>query len=75
MKRKLYYVISPQLEEIDGIYETNGWRDVSVYDIFDNKPTEICDLTIHNESNSIDCIKDRLSELLVDVDNVELIQL
>jgi len=75
MKRKLYYVITPQLDDVDGFKESNGWKTISVYDVVDNTPTEICDLDVPESDNSIVSIKDRLAELLVDVDNIELIQL
>jgi hypothetical protein len=36
--KKLYFTISPDLEEIDEIFETNGNQTITCYSIQDNVP-------------------------------------
>lgn len=48
----LYYTVEKQLIDIDGIKETDGWKDITVYTIEDNIPKIMCKLTVLNENST-----------------------
>jgi hypothetical protein len=56
MKKIIYFVVTFQLEDIDGIKETNGNKDIYLYEIIDNKPINIGNLVANNESGSMEAI-------------------
>jgi hypothetical protein len=63
MKKKLFYVVRLDLENIDGeIFETTGIKYVQVYDMVDNVPTKFCDLEIVIEDNSEEAIQEYLDD-------------
>jgi hypothetical protein len=47
--KKLYYTVTKQLNDFDGIEQTNGFKDIHIYDIVNNKPlliTEKMNITV-----------------------------
>lgn len=76
MKKKLYYVVSLDLENVDGdIFETTGIKYVRVYDMVDNVPTKFCDLEIVIEDNSEEAIQEYLDDNGHGDETFEFIQL
>lgn len=50
----LYYVVHKRLQDIDGIEETTGWKDITVYDI-DTQSFQlviICEFEAENTKSS-----------------------
>jgi hypothetical protein len=68
--KTLYYTVTKQLNDIDGFEETNGWKDIRVYAIKDNKMIVVNEIEVHNEDNSEEAILDTIED-----DEVYLIQL
>ena len=68
--KNIYYVIEKQLNDLDGVEETTGWKTVSMYtDANDDgiEPThgkliKIDDLEINIEDNTLDEIKEYLDD-------------
>jgi hypothetical protein len=52
--KTLYYTVTKQLNDIDGVEETNGFKDIRIYDIIDNKPLLITEIEAENEYSSLD---------------------
>ena len=75
MKKKLYYVVEKQLQELDGVEETTGWKEVTVYDIFDGVPEVFAKLDLENEESTEECIQDYLDDNGLGDDDFDLIQL
>lgn len=65
-KRKLYYSVDPQLENIDGCYETNGNQDITVYSIsrsgFEYVPKKQFSFVCSIEGND----EEKIREYLID---------
>ena len=70
--RIIYYVVQPQLEEVDEFQETNGWKDVRVYQIVDNDLKSMGSIEIPTEENSEEEI---LEYIMGDIDEDEIIKL
>jgi hypothetical protein len=70
--RIIYYVVQPQLEEVDEFQETNGWKDVRVYQIVDNELKSMGSIEIPTEENSEEEI---LEYIMGDIDEDEIIKL
>lgn len=62
MKKKLYFVVTYQLEEIDEIKETNGMKDIYIYDIVNNEPKLIGNFVANNESGSMEAIDEWIED-------------
>jgi len=63
MKKKLFYVVDLELQNVDGeILETTGNKFVRVYDIENNVPTKFCDLEIDITDNSEEAIQEYLDD-------------
>jgi len=75
MKKKLYYVVEKQLQELDGVEETTGWKEVTVYDIVDGVPEVFAKLDLENEESTEECIQDYLDDNGLGDDDFDLIQL
>ena len=75
MKKKLFYVVSPQLEDIDGIGETNGFKDINVYSIVGDNMENQFNIVCPLEENSEDEIEDYLIDNGMGDDEFELIQI
>ena len=87
-KKTLYYTAEKELQDIDGIEETTGYKKILVYNIVDNKPEAILEIDILSEDSSEDSIYHILDEhmngeiaeedkidLGVSVDEIEFVQL
>ena len=75
MKKKLYYVVEKELREIDGIEETTGHKNITVYEIYDNRTHKFFDIDVVNEDNSIEAIQEWLDDNGYSDDEFEFIQL
>jgi hypothetical protein len=63
MEKILYYVVNKQLETIGDIQEANGFKDITVYEIIDNKPKIFIQIEyVHNYENSETSIQEWLDE-------------
>jgi hypothetical protein len=72
---KLYYVVTKQLDDVDGFEETTGWKTITVYDI-DTQAMDlvvVTELEIANSINSEERISQKLD--LLEYSNYELVQL
>lgn len=74
---KVYYVVSKQLEDLDGFQETNGWKDVTAYVIKDSELVKIAEIELHNEDNTETMLLEHLEEeKLIDSNKtIQVIQL
>lgn len=75
MKKTLYYVVTPQLEDIDGIWENNGMKDITTYSIVNGGLEKQFDIECTIEDTSEDEIEDYLIDNGMGDDEFELIQL
>jgi hypothetical protein len=87
-KKKIYYTVEKELQDIDGIGETTGNKKILVYDIVNNKPEQLLEIDSFNEDNSEDSIyhildahmsgevdeEDKI-DLGVNIDDIEFVQL
>ena len=74
--KKLYYVVRPQLVGYNcEIPEHTGWKYITVFNITDNIPTEIVNLDVFHDEDSIHQIEQYFSEYLPEYSDCELIQL
>lgn len=73
--KKLYYIIKKQLQDNGDCEETNGWKNIIVYSITDNKPTLEFDIEAQISDVSVDCINDYLEDNGMGDDEYELIEL
>ncbi len=80
MKKKLFYVVEKELQDIDGIEETTGIKTISVYSI-GHKAVEgflmnkEFDIECTNEENSEEAINDYLIDNGMSDEEYELKQL
>ena len=44
--KTLYYTVEKELQDIDGIEETTGYKDIRVYDIVNNKPKLVVEINV-----------------------------
>ena len=76
MNKKLYYVVEKELEDIDGIGTTNGFKSISLYSIEDNVPISMGVIDgVHNDTKTNDAIEDYLCDNGYGDETFELIQL
>lgn len=75
MKKTLYFVVEKQLDDIDGVGTTNGLKEISVYDMVENKPVVFARIESDNEESSRDAIRNYLEDNGYGDDEFELIQL
>jgi hypothetical protein len=61
MKKKLFYVITKEVEMIGDFEETTGNKNITVYEIIDNVPKILTMIDVSNEDNSIECIQEWLN--------------
>ena len=75
MAKKLYYVVKPDLEDIDGIKETNGNKTVVVYSVVNGEIKE--DFYIEGDltENSQEMIKGYINDNGMGDDEFKLIEL
>jgi hypothetical protein len=70
--KKFYYVVRKQLQDVDGFEESNGWKDVSIYQIENNEPKLVEELEIENDSNSEEAVREFLTMYSHVTDNEEI---
>ena len=78
MKTKLYYTIEKQLENLDGVEETNGLADINLYEMKNNIPIRIGNLCIKIGFMGIEEeISDFIDEFVpeYDTDKIQFIRL
>jgi hypothetical protein len=75
MKKTLYYVVTPQLEDIDGILENNGMKNVTTYSIVNGKLEKQFDIECTIEDTSEDEIEEYLIDNGMGDDDFDFIQL
>ena len=66
--KKLFYVVEKELEDIDGVQETTGYKDIRIYDIVDNVPKLVDTITAENEYSTLDELKCFVKETIQDED-------
>lgn len=52
--KTLYYTVTKQLNDYDRVQETNGFKDIILYDIVDNKPKLVVEIEAENEYSDLD---------------------
>lgn len=63
MKKKLYYVVEPHLQNVDGeIMETDGNKTITVYEMVDNEPKEFATIEGDLTDESEELIQDYLDD-------------
>jgi hypothetical protein len=70
--RVIYYVEEPQLEDVDGFKETNGWKSIRVYQVVDKQLESMGYFEIGLSDDTEDEI---LSYIIEDIEEDELIKL
>jgi hypothetical protein len=72
MKKNLYYIVEKQLDDVDGFQETNGWKNIRVYEISDNKLIEVADFEVENTESSNVAILDNIEFEGFEIELIEL---
>jgi len=77
MKKKLYYAVKMQLNDIDGVMEGNGYKTITLYTIENNEPKEWFELDVLTTLSTIEEIKDWLIDNGYgdECDQIEMIEL
>jgi len=75
MKKKLYYVVDLELQDVDGFKETTGNKYVRVYDLSGVGLEKFCDLEIDITDNSEEAIQEYLDDNGHGDETFEFIQL
>jgi len=52
MKKKLYYTVEKELQDLDGFEETTGNKTITCYDMVNNEPKIFCEIETQNTENS-----------------------
>lgn len=52
--KTLYYTVEKELRDVDGFQETTGYKDIRIYDIVDNKPLLITEISAENEYSTLE---------------------
>lgn len=74
--KKLYYSISIELEELDHqIYDVTGLKRITVYNIFNNQPTLLCEIESNILLKSVEEIQTWLDENGFENEEYEFIEL
>lgn len=66
--KTLYYTVTKQLNDLIGFEETNGYKDISIYDIVNNKPVLVAEIEAENEYSTIDELNHFVEYTLQEVD-------
>ena len=74
-KLNMYYTVEKELEDVGGIEETTGHKEVNVYTVEHGEVKKFFDLELLNEDNTKECIKDWLDDNGYEEKNINLIQL
>lgn len=70
-KKKLYFTISPELVDIDGIFETNGNQTITCYSMQNNEPYKEFDFVTAIAGDDQDKIQDYLEDNDLIIEDVE----
>lgn len=66
--KTLYFIVEKELQDIDGIEETTGYKTITVYDIVENKPKLVVEIEAVNEYNTVDELEHFAENLLQEED-------
>lgn len=55
--KTLYYTVEKELRDVGGVYETTGYKDIRIYDIVDNKPLLVTEISAENEYSTLEEIE------------------
>jgi hypothetical protein len=75
MKKKLYYVVTKQLQDFGEFQETTGWKTITVYEIVDNQPKIFAEIEARNVDSTEGEIQFYLDNNGYDDEEFELINL
>ena len=75
MKKKLYYVIDKELQSYGDGEETTGFKTVTTYEIFSNELEKCFMLDLENVNDTIQKIKEYLSDNGYGDDEFDLVRL
>lgn len=67
--KTLFYVIEKELENIGGVEETTGYKDVRVYDIVGGVPKLVIDINIENSDSTLAELKTYVEETIQEEDS------
>lgn len=66
--KTLYFTVEKELQNIDGIEETTGYKTITVYDIVENKPKIVVEIQAENEYSTVDELEHFVENLLQEED-------
>jgi len=66
--KTLYFTVEKELQDIDGIEETTGYKIITVYDIVENKPKLVVEIEAENEYSTTDELEHFVENLLQEED-------
>lgn len=66
--KTLYYVVEKELQDIDGVEETTGYKDIRIYDIVDGVPKLVDTISADNEYSTLDELKCFFEETIQEED-------
>lgn len=66
--KTLYFTVEKELQDIDGIGETTGYKTITVYDIVENKPKLVVEIEAENEYSTKDELEHFVENLLQEED-------
>lgn len=76
MKRKLYYVIQKELQDIGGCEEATGFKSISLYDVQNGEIVPFATINdVSNDDSTTDAIDDYLIDNGYGDEDIELKQL
>jgi len=73
MKKKLYYTVEKELQDIDGIEETTGHKTITTYSVVNGEIEKQFDIECANDENSEEAINDYLIDNGMGDDEFDLI--
>lgn len=73
--KKLYYVVEKQLQDVEVVEETTGWKTITVYTIEKEELKKWFDLEINNEKNNQEAIIGYIYDNDLNINEIKLIEL
>lgn len=64
--KTLYYTVEKELQNVGEVEETTGYKDIRLYDIVDNKPILITEISAENGYDTIDELNYFVEETMMD---------
>ena len=64
--KTLYYTVKKELQNVGEVEETTGYKDIRLYDIVDNKPILITEISAENGYDTIDELNYFVEETMMD---------